>query len=397
MTASAERNAVVLSGGGANAAYEVGVLKALLEGESPATDFVPLEIDILSGTSIGAFNSALLMSCLDDGPDAAARYLETVWTDVVPRDEGGGRNHVVRYRLNPFDVVVPEAAVDAPMRVAEVGTDLGYLFQQGVRRAVNFLVSAGDLEERLLQLVDLSVFLSREPAERLVRRTVDCDRIRASKRTLRIVATNWETGVARVFRNEEMTDEACAAIVLASSALPGIFPCVELEGGPFVDGGLVMNTPLMPAIDAGADVLHVIYLDPDVSRVPVQRLQSSLDTIDRVFTIGFAVRTNEDLMTAGWVNDGLEVIERVGRGEMLGDADVTAFVRTAGMIAKRLEAGAPYRKLTVHRYHPRDDISGTLGVLKFTRDRIERLIARGYDDAQVHDCKKSGCLLPKGV
>ena len=56
------RQAVILSGGGANGAYEVGVLKALLTGQSPATDFQPLDPDIFTGTSVGAFNAALLVS-----------------------------------------------------------------------------------------------------------------------------------------------------------------------------------------------------------------------------------------------------------------------------------------------------------------------------------------------
>src|SRR5437868_8326353 len=54
--------AVVLSGGGANAAYGVGVLKALLRGESPATDFQPLEPQIYVGTSGGGINAAIMVS-----------------------------------------------------------------------------------------------------------------------------------------------------------------------------------------------------------------------------------------------------------------------------------------------------------------------------------------------
>jgi len=48
--------AVVLSGGGATGAYEVGVLKALYGGKSRVTQFKPLDPDIFSGTSIGSFN-----------------------------------------------------------------------------------------------------------------------------------------------------------------------------------------------------------------------------------------------------------------------------------------------------------------------------------------------------
>ena len=43
-----------------------------------------------------------------------------------------------------------------------------------------------------------------------------------------------------------------------------------IDGDSFVDGGLVMNTPLLPALRAGAETIHVIYLDPAVKAI-VQR------------------------------------------------------------------------------------------------------------------------------
>jgi hypothetical protein len=71
------RQAMVLSGGGANGAYEVGVLKALLTGQSPATEFQPLDPDIFTGTSVGAFNAALLVSLWETHGQASISNLET--------------------------------------------------------------------------------------------------------------------------------------------------------------------------------------------------------------------------------------------------------------------------------------------------------------------------------
>ena len=45
----------------------------------------------------------------------------------------------------------------------------------------------------------------------------------------------------------------------------GSSPPVQLNGEPYVDGGLLMNTPLKAAIDLGADVIHVIALDPAIA------------------------------------------------------------------------------------------------------------------------------------
>jgi hypothetical protein len=44
-----------------------------------------------------------------------------------------------------------------------------------------------------------------------------------------------------------------------------------------------------------------------------------------------------------------------------------------------------YKELTVRRYHPRDDLGGTLGLLNFDRERIQRLIERGINDAVDYD------------
>ena len=71
--------AVILSGGGANGAYEVGVLKALFMGQSAATLHTPLEPDIFTGTSVGAFNAAFLVSCWHKYGLASVANLENVW------------------------------------------------------------------------------------------------------------------------------------------------------------------------------------------------------------------------------------------------------------------------------------------------------------------------------
>jgi len=55
------------------------------------------------------------------------------------------------------------------------------------------------------------------------------------------------------------------------------------------------------------------------------------------------------------------------------------------------------RPLSIHRYHPKDDLSGMLGMLNFDRDRIAGLIDRGFTDAVEHDCDQSECLMPDGT
>jgi NTE family protein len=91
---------VVLSGGGANGAYEIGVLKALFRGESPANGHRPLEPGVIAATSIGAFNSTVLLSNHTDSWSRAVEALEKVWLEQVSLSGTASRNGVFRLRIS---------------------------------------------------------------------------------------------------------------------------------------------------------------------------------------------------------------------------------------------------------------------------------------------------------
>ena len=248
-----------------------------------------------------------------------------------------------------------------------------------------------------LQFVDLSALISVEPFREMLERTIQLEAVRHSTRELRIVATNWETGELKVFENHHVSEEFGRQMIMASAAIPGIFPPVRIGDCLYVDGGAVMNTPLNCAIQTGATTLFVIYLDPDVGNIPTQRLMNTIDTMDRVYTIMLATKINEDIDTAAWINEGLTVMERVaaaGSAAELSDADVMAFVRVAAQIAERVKAGEQFKKLTIHRFHPHDDLGGPTGMLDFRREAVTRLINRGFEDAVYHDCYESHCIFP---
>lgn len=393
----AHSEAVVLSGGGAYAAYEVGVMKALFTGECPSTGYAFLNPGIMTGTSGGAINAATIASYPDADVCALAGFLEDVWVNAVGGDpgscEGAG---ALRFRGDPRRYLDPRCYVQDPARsLADLAADGQFLAQYLFQRGLHFALSSGSVESRAMQFVDIGAFVSSEPLRELLPRIISLEGIRRSERKLRIVATNWETGQVRTFENGDMTDEQGFLIVQGSAAIPGVFQPVRIQGQPYVDGGVLMNTPLNCAIDAGATTLHVIYIDPDVENIPLHRMESTADVFDRLLIITWAAKTNEDIDTARWINDGLEVIERAGRGGGLSDGDVRAFVRVAGQIEQKMRAGTPYRKLTIHRYHPHDDLGGgALGLLDFSRERISALIGRGFQDGLNHDCAASHCVLP---
>jgi len=380
-------SAVVLSGGGAYAAYEVGVMKALFRGVSPATRGVPLNAGIFTGTSAGAFNSALMAMQSNLSLAASVENLEQIWFNEICNAPGTSGNGVVRLRGDVLNV-------RGVAQVREFMDDALYFAQTLFRQGLAFARSTASLPKRLIDSIDVSAFISTEPFLETIKRTIDLDKVRTSSRLLTVAATNWSAGLLAVFENRHLTDEVGGLAIRASAAIPGVFPPVEINGDLHVDGGVIMNTPLKCAIDAGADELHVVYLNPDVKNIARENLQSTFQIFDRVFSIAVANMVNQDVETAEWVNQGIEALERLSSEAEPTDSDATQFVRVASRVLAHLKSGQAYRKITVHRYSPREDLGGMTGILDFGRQRIQDLIDRGYQDCVQHDCAKSHCVIP---
>ncbi len=62
----------------------------------------------------------------------------------------------------------------------------------------------------------------------MLQRTIMPARIRVSPKTLRVIATNWDTGDVKVFTNKDITDEDGRDAIMASASIPGIFPPVKI-------------------------------------------------------------------------------------------------------------------------------------------------------------------------
>jgi len=397
MTKSIDHSqAIILSGGGAYGAYEVGVMKALFIGESPATGYRPLNPGIFTGTSVGAVNAAVLVSRPGVDLRSMIGFLESSWIDVISDNPHTCSNGVFRFRGDLFRYLDPQCLLSNPAQpFTEIASDGAFFARDWFKRGVNFLMSSGERENRTLALFDLSSFISAAPFKALVTKLVSLEGIRSSGRVLKIIATNWETGELKVFGNADIGDEFGYDVIVGSAAIPGFFPPHSVAGQPYVDGGVVMNTPLKCAIQAGGNTLHVIYMDPDVQNIPLSKLTSTIETLDRVLAITSATKTNEDIDTAAWINEGIEVVERMLKGEVVPRTDMMVFLRVAAQLEGHLRDNIPYRKLTIHRYHPHDDLGGgALGLLNFGRDRMIALIERGFNDAMNHDCAVSHCIVP---
>ena len=105
----------------------------------------------------------------------------------------------------------------------------------------------------------VSVFAGRA-VNALVRPLVGDARIEHLERPTYICTANLETGRATYHRRGPVADA-----VLASSAIPGLFPPVELDGSPHVDGGVIDNLPVGPMINAGEGPTIGINVTPSYS------------------------------------------------------------------------------------------------------------------------------------
>jgi NTE family protein len=227
------RIALVLPGGGARAAYQVGVLQAIAGWCPPGT---PLPFDVLCGTSAGAINAAVIAARAGDVQQAAAD-LAAVWSQF----------HVEQvFRTGTLDM----------MR-----SGLHLLFA---------LVSGGFL------LPMPRALFNNLPLRALLQRSVDFDALARAVEagrpdTVVVTATSVTSGdsvafvqSSRPFRPWDRAGRRGVAAVLslehlmASSAIPLLFPTVAMDGQHFGDGAMRQATPLAPALHLGADRILVI-------------------------------------------------------------------------------------------------------------------------------------------
>lgn len=383
------RHGVVLSGGGARGAYEVGVLKALFEGASPATAGWPLDPEIFTGTSVGAYNAAFLAQqqrpCLD-----AANLLERVWRERIANTGESCGNGVYRLRADPFRLLDAGCLRNPLGLLADLGRDTAFWGNYALARGSRLIAADAPLRVRFLEAFDLTALFSRAPFESLVAETIDLGRLRVSTNVLSIVTSDWRNGTPKVLDKADVTGRLGTAAILASAAVPGIFTPVDLDGTPCVDGTIFDNTPLRPAIQAGADVIHVIYLDPLAVELPFPKLPNTLDTFYRFYDMVLASNVRGDTDVASRVNEELALLDTLGAA----GGEPPLRLRRVSRAAERTAQGRPYRPLVIHRYRPKNDLGGAEGFLDFREDFIAGLIAQGYRDALEHDCSDAGCVFP---
>jgi NTE family protein len=228
-----QTTAVIMTGGGARAAYQVGVLRALSELLPPGA---PCPFPIICGTSAGAVNAAVLAA------DAhsfrrGVRRLMTVWKNMHV-------GHI--YRADPLGALGNSARW------------LGSVLTGGAQGAKPVsLLDPAPLETLLTRYLDLSAIQRNIDAGHLIAFSVTCSGYSSGQSVTfyqaRSGLENWKRarriGIAMPITREHL---------LASSALPFIFRPVSINREYFGDGSMRQIAPVSPALHLGADRLLVI-------------------------------------------------------------------------------------------------------------------------------------------
>ena len=230
-----ERCGLVLAGGGARGAYEVGVLYYLFV-DGPAELREAARFSVLCGTSIGALNVSALAASLDQ-PTVGVRQLAELWRDL---------------KLDQILEVGVTGVVGLP----------GWLL--GRNKGRESIFPGGPVETMIDTAIDWNRIHINLAEGHLDALAVSCTQVPTGKT---VVFYETRDGRPRTFSRDPHVRPVYARLgpahARASAAIPFVFPAVPIDGIPYADGGLRQNTPLSPALRLGSERLLVVGLGHD--------------------------------------------------------------------------------------------------------------------------------------
>jgi len=229
------RVGLVLAGGSARGAYEVGVVRYILEEVSRAIGR-PVPIDVLSGTSAGSINAIMLAAHAEE-PIRRGELLAKAWADLELED-------VVR--PSPGEILSLAARMIGRSPRGANSRRGAFFDPSGIQRIIRSLVPSGSISAHLR-------------AGRLSAISISTTHVASGKTVIFFqsrggVTPRWSHDPTMVARPATITPEHA----IASAAVPLAFPAVEIDGEFYCDGGLRQNVPLSPARRLGADGFIVV-------------------------------------------------------------------------------------------------------------------------------------------
>ncbi len=316
--------ALVLQGGGSRGAYEAGVLRFLLDEVAPRLD-KPLRFDLISGTSVGALNGCWVAG---RGPTReAGRRLSRVWRNLTVHDV---------WRFDTMDLL------RSPSRLFSGDPKAGasFLDASPLHRLVTRLFPFAGMHEQIgTGKLDAVVLASTEVA---------------TGRSVLFVqhGAHIEPGWIPYPEIDVRSVTIEPMHALASSAIPFLFPPVDIGGLSYVDGGVRQNTPISPVLRLGAEKVLVLGVKRPFQQRSLEALEDVDDNPNLVFLLGKVL--NAFMLDP--IEQDLSRLERLNKlfewGEEAYGQDFLEGLNKV-VAPKR---GAPYRKVESLIVRPREDL-----------------------------------------
>ena len=361
--------ALVLGGGGARGAYQAGVIRAIA-GRHP-----DLELPILTGISAGAINAAFLAAHAANF-NSAADDLVKIWLSLTPEKV---------YRV-----------------------DAGTLWGNVARWAWR-LMSGGleDAAEPTRGLVDTSplhqLLVDAFPAgDHHAIVGIDDNLARGRLRAVALSATSYSTGQSVTWvqgdaiplwqRPQRRTELARLTVphVMASAALPLLFPAVHVDGEWYGDGGIRLTAPLSPALHLGAQRILTVSTRHPRSRAEADVSQIAgypppAQVLGVLYNAVFLDLIDQDILRLELINQLLaEVPEPHRNGMRHVDILVLRPSRDLGRMARAYEPRLPktFRFLTRGLGTRKTTSPDVLSLVMFQPDYLQALIELGERDTE---------------
>lgn len=211
------RIGLVLAGGGARGAYQIGVWKGLKE------IGIDKYISVVSGTSIGALNAVLFCQGNLD-------IAEEIWCNISN------------------DKILPADQLDLIKKgiLLTIGSKNLNLIKKYIPKAIE----GGDI--------------ARDGLLDIINSYIELNSINRNKKTCYATCTEIPKIEAKYFKLNNYNEEEIKKILLATSALPLVYGSEDIEGRRYLDGGIVDNIPIQPVYGEGCDIIIVVPLDKNM-------------------------------------------------------------------------------------------------------------------------------------